>query len=139
MAFSFSKLLSNKKEKVTLKQLPELKLTGVTKYAKNDLNDVYLDFEELGGFPFIKTIIVGEISVAYKRVGCQLTFFFKDEQITLNSDNTAVESSQIKNTDVFYTQIDFELTEEELAKIKKRKIKEIEFSFKKSKETFQVL
>jgi len=139
MAFSFSKILTRKKEKVTLKQLPDLKLTGVTKYARNEMNDVYLDHEELGGFPFIKTIIVGELSLAIKRVGCQLTFFFKDGQITLDSDNPTVESSQLKNTDVFVTQIDFELNEEEADKIKKSKVKQIQFVCKKNKETFEVL
>jgi len=130
MAFSLSKLLKSRKKEVSSEAYPKIDFKGGTKYAENETTDVYLDFEELGGFPFIKTIIIGDVSEKVKRVGCTLTFVFKNDSLTLNSDNTNIESNQIKKTPIFYTEIDFELNEEEVNKIKKEKVAEIQFNFK---------
>lgn len=130
MAFSLSKILKSKKKEVSSEPFPKIDFKGGTKYAGNETTDVYLDFEELGGFPFIKTIIIGDVSEKVKRVGCTLTFVFKKDTLTLNSDNTDIESNQIKKTPIFYTEIDFELNEEEANKIKKEKVTEIQYTFK---------
>ena len=133
MAFSFSNLLKSKKEKLTTEVIPKIEYKGGTKFAQSSANDVYLDIEELGGFPFIKTIIIGAFSTKIKRVGCTLTFLFKNDSITLNSDNTDIESNKIKNTNVFYTEIDFECNDDEAAKIKNEKAVEIQYTFKGKK------
>lgn len=130
MAFSLSKILKSKKEKTTTQPIPKIDFKGGTKYAESVTTDVYLDFEELGGFPFIKTIIIGDLSKRIKRVGCTLTFVFKNDTLTLNSDNTDIESNNIKGTPVYYTEIDFELNEEEAEQIKKEKVTEIKYAFK---------
>ena len=44
--------------------------------------------------------------------------------------STDIESNQIKKTPIFYTEIDFELNEEEANKIKKEKVTEIQYTFK---------
>jgi len=102
---------------------------GGTKFASNETNNVYVDIEELGGFPYLKTTIIGDISVKIKRKGCNITFKFKDSDIQLDSDNTTVESSQIKQTNAFFTLIDFELNEDEAKKIKKGRVKEVVYNF----------
>jgi hypothetical protein len=130
MAFSLSNILKSKKKSVSTEPFPKIDFKGGTKYAENSTTDVYLDFEELGGFPFIKTIIIGDLSKKVKRIGCTLTFVFKNDTLTLNSDNNDIESNQIKKTPIFYTEIDFELNEDEATKIKKEKITEIQFTFK---------
>ena len=48
----------------------------------------------------------------------------------LSSDHTDIESNRIKNTPAFYTEVDFELTEEEANKIKDEKVLEIQYAFK---------
>ena len=130
MAFSFSNILKSKKEKLPTQVVPKIEYKGGTKYAKSDTNDVYLDIEELGGFPFIKTVIIGDFSTKIKRVGCTLSFIFKKGSLTLNSDNTDIQSNQLKNTNVYYTEIDFELNDDEVEKIKKEKVIEIQYTFK---------
>ena len=91
---------------------------------------MYLDIEELGGFPFIKTIVIGEFSTKIKRTGCTLTFVFEKDSLVLSSDNTDVASNQIKNTMAYFTEIDFELTEEEAEKIRNERVLEIQYNFK---------
>lgn len=130
MAFSFSNLFKSQKVPSSSALISEIDFKGGTKYGANDGNAVYLDIEELGGFPFIKTIIIGEFSTKIKRTGCTLTFVFDKDSIVLSSDNTDVASNQIKNTMASYTEIDFELTEEEAEKIKNERVLEIQYNFK---------
>jgi hypothetical protein len=130
MAFSFLNLLKPKKTMSVSEIISEIDFKGGTKYAENSNNTVYLDIEELGGFPFIKTIIIGDFSTKIKRTGSTLSFIFENDSLILSSDNTDVESNQIRNTPAYYTEIDFELTEEEAVKIENEKVLEIQYTFK---------
>ena len=58
------------------------------------------------------------------------SFIFENDSLVLSSDNNDVESNQIKNTPAYYTEIDFELTEEESAKISSEQVLEIQYTFK---------
>lgn len=139
MAFSLSNLLKSKKETISETPIQKLEFKGGTKYAENETGDVYLDFEELGGFPYIKTIIIDTTSLKIKRVGCTLTFHFKDGSLTINSDNTDIDSNRIKNTPFYITPIDFEVTAEEAAIIKKNTIKNIAFTFKNNTYNYKTI
>lgn len=130
MAFSFLNLLKPKNTISVSEIISEIDFKGGTKYAENSSNTVYLDIEELGGFPFIKTMIIGDFSTKIKRTGCTLSFIFENDSLVLSSDNNNVESNQIKNTPAYYTEIDFELTEEESAKISSEQVLEIQYTFK---------
>lgn len=129
MAFSFSNLFKPQKVQSVAEIISEIDFKGGTKYAENSNNAVYLDIEELGGFPFIKTTIIGDFSTKIKRTGCTLTYVFENDSLILSSDNTDVASNQIKNTPAYYTEIDFELTEEEAEKIRNERVLEIQYTF----------
>jgi hypothetical protein len=139
MGFSFSNLLKSKKETVSSKSVPKIELDGATKYAENDTCNVYLDFEELGGFPYIKTILISDFSVKIKRDGCTLTFYFSDNSLTIHSDNTDIASNPIKNTPFHLSEIDFEINEQEAAKIKNEKVMRIEYQFKNNLFSFKTV
>lgn len=130
MAFSFSNLFKSQKVPSSSALISEIDFKGGTKYGENSGNAVYLDIEELGGFPFIKTIIIGEFSTKIKRTGCTLIFVFDKDSLVLSSDNADVASNQIKNTMAYYTEIDFELTEKESEKIRNERVLEIQYNFK---------
>ncbi len=139
MAFSFSDLFK-KNTTTTEINVPKIDFKGGTKFAENETDDVYLDVEVLGGFPFVKTIIIGAISVKIKRVGCSLTFFFENnETLTIHSDNTAIESNRIKNTPFNFTEIDFELNDGDASKIKNEKIDKIVYNLKDTDYTFNTI
>ncbi|MBP8793124.1 MAG: hypothetical protein KBE41_04730 [Lutibacter sp.] len=139
MAFSFSDLFK-KNTTTTEINVPKIDFKGGTKFAENETDDVYLDVEVLGGFPFVKTIIIGAISVKIKRVGCSLTFFFENnETLTIHSDNTAIESNRIKNTPFNFTEIDFELNNGDASKIKNKKIDKIVYNLKDTDYTFNTI
>lgn len=130
MAFSFSKIFKPKETTVlSSDQIDQFDFKGGTKFAKNETNIIYLDIEELGGFPYLKTIIIGDTKVKIKRTGCKVSFIFNNDEITLTSDNTHLESNQIKNTNSFLTEIDFELDENDAKKIKSKKVIEVKYDF----------
>lgn len=139
MAFSLSNLLKSKKDTIENQPIPRIDFKGGTKYATNESSDVYLDFEELGGFPYIKSIVIGDINEKVKRVGCSLTFYFEKDSLTIHSDNTNIESNKIKNTPFYYTEIDFELDENEASKIKKQKVFRIDLELKKNTYSFKTI
>jgi hypothetical protein len=133
---SFFKKKSKQANTAKLSDYPEINYDGGSKFAENEFNNVYLDIEELGGFPFVKTAIIGVFSTRIKKEGATLTFNFENEKLTLNSEHEAIESDEIKNTPFSFTQIDFEATEEEIEKIQNQKIIHITFQFLKEKISF---
>lgn len=139
MGFSFSNLLNSKKETISNQAFPKIKFDGGTKYAENETCDVYLDFEELGGFPFIKTILIADFPVKIKRIGCTLTFLFEKDSLTIHSDNTDIDSNAIKNTPFNVSEIDFEVNEKEAAQIKNNKVLKIEYVFKNETHSFKTI
>lgn len=132
MAFSLSKIFKPKQTIDPSLVLNQIDYKEGTKYAENSTNKIYVDVEELGGFPYLKTVLFGVNEVNVKRTGCTISFKYKDEEITLTSDNTTVESNQLQKTGVFYTPVDFELNESEANKIQSKKATEVQFTFKKN-------
>lgn len=137
MAFSFFKKPKQKQVIDPSEYLKVIDFKGGTKFAENETNKVYVDIEELGGFNYLKTVIIGDLSVKIKRVGCTLDLEFKNEVVSLNSDDTKVESNPIKKTPIYYTEIDFELDEEQARKIKKGKVKNLKYAFKDQSFSFR--
>lgn len=140
MAFSFSKIFKSKEATVlSAEQIEQFDFKGGTKFAKNETNIVFADIEELGGFPYLKTIIIGDTNVKIKRTGCTVSFILNNEEITLSSDNTHLESNKIKKTNAFFTEIDFELNENDAKKIQSKKVIEVKYDFNNSISVFKTI
>lgn len=128
----FSKFKKKSTEETTNQPIPKLEYKEGTKYASNEAVDTYIDFEELGGYPYVKTVLLGLFSIHTKKGGCTLTFVFNDEtKLSIESDNAQIESSQINKSKIHFTPIDFEITEEELATIEKSTVSKVIFKFKR--------
>lgn len=139
MTLSFNKLFKAKKIEIPAEVFDQIEVPNATKYAENEHHKMYLDVEELGGFSYLKTAVVGPTKVNIKRLGCSITFVFKNEELTLMSDNTVVESNEIQNTGIHFTPIDFELEENEAKKITTEKVLDLKFTFKKDTLCFKPL
>ncbi|HKJ06185.1 MAG TPA: hypothetical protein VJ970_01830 [Flavobacteriaceae bacterium] len=135
----FQKLFKTKPAIDTAAVLNQIDYKEGTLFAKDESNKVYVDIEELGGFPYLKTVIIGTLNVNVKRVGCTVSFIFNKNEITLESDNTTVASNEIKKTGIFYTPIDFELDDDEAQKLKTAKVKEVKFTFKNNTFSFNCI
>jgi len=131
MAFSLSKIFNSKPTINSSEVLNQIDYKEGTKFAESKSSKIYIDIEELGGFPYLKTVLFGINKINIKRTGCTITFVLKNEEITLTSDNTTVESNEINKTGVYYTPIDFELDDNEAKKIQSSKVIEVKYTFKK--------
>lgn len=132
MGFSLSNLFKPKPTIDAFDVLSQIDFKEGTKYAECATHILYADVEELGGFPYLKTVLFGIHEINIKRKGCTISFIFKDHKLTLSSDNTTIESNQIQKTGVYYTPVDFELTEDESKELQANKVIEIEFNYKKN-------
>lgn len=132
MAFSLSNLFKPKPTVDAFEILSQIDYKEGTRYAECATHILYADVEELGGFPYLKTVLFGINEINIKRTGCTISFIFKEGKLTLSSDNTTIESNQIQKTGVYYTPVDFELTEEEAKNLSSNKVVEIEFNYKKN-------
>ncbi|SDX30628.1 hypothetical protein SAMN05444411_104168 [Lutibacter oricola] len=110
-----------------------------TLFAKNDTNKVYIDIEELGGFPYLKTVLIGDTKANIKKNGCTISFVLNNEEITLASDNTTVESNEINKSGVFYTPVDFELDESDAKKIVANNVTEVKYTLKNTVYAFKTV
>jgi hypothetical protein len=140
MAFSLSNLFKKPKQIINTSEIiDQIDYKEGTKFAENTSNKIYVDIEELGGFPYLKTVIIGDTQANIKRTGCTITFVFADEEFTLASDNTTIESNHIQNSGVYFTPIDFQLEEAEAKKIKEKKVLEIVYTIKNKNYNFKTI
>lgn len=120
-------------------EFPKIEYKHGTKFASTNENDLYLDFDELGGFPFIKVVIIGTLYTRIKNEGAQLNFKFENETLSLNSEHVEIESNEIKNTPFSSTEIDFEVSEHEIDLIKNNPTQELSLNLKGVVFSFNVL
>lgn len=106
-------------------------------FATATNNVMYAGMSELGGYHFMKTIIIGRFHIKTIK-GAQLTIEGVNFTLNLNSDMVELESeaSNIPNRSV--TQIDFQIEEADSLKLKKAAIKNILLSCKKHQLEFVI-
>lgn len=101
-----------------------------TLFAKNQLNEIYMDVVELAGYYYVKTIILGSFHVQTWK-GANLLLTGKNFELNLVSDMQEIESdfSNVSNRSI--TQVDFIIEENDIDRIEKSQIDKIEISSKK--------
>ena len=100
-------------------------------YGISDNNVIYAGLNELGGYYFFQTVVVGQMHIKTIK-GATLTFGFADDtELTLNSDMVELESdfSNVSNRSI--TKIDFQIEEQDIALLQKNDIKSVRLKAKK--------
>ena len=107
-------------------------------FAISDKNVMYAGLDELAGYHYFKTVVVGAFHIKTIK-GAQLTIHGNDFKLVLNSDMVELESdfSNVSNRSITY--IDFEIDTEDLPKIEKGNIKSIELLAKNNKVMFTMV
>ena len=138
MTFSLSKLFGNKTSKVETHDTIEAIITDVENkpFGVSDNNVLFAGLNELGGYFFFQTVIVGPLSVKSKN-GAQLYFIGEDFKLQLEADMPEFESesSDIKGRNV--TKIDFQIEESDIKSLEKATLKSIQLKVKKHDILFQ--
>jgi len=137
MGFSFSKLFNNKASKTLTDDTIEAIIAEVEHqpYGVSESNVLFSGLNELGGYFFFQTVVVGTLKVKCKN-GAKLIFKGKDFELELNSDILEFEShhSEVKGRHV--TNIDFQIEEADIKKLEKAKLTEILLKVKKQEVLF---
>lgn len=133
MAFSLSKLFGTKTSEAKLNSGDTIEaiITAVENkpYGVSKNNVLYAGLNELGGYYFFQTVIVGQLRIKSKN-GATLLFISDDFELQLDADMPEFESesSDVKGRSV--TKIDFQVEETDLEKLENAKLRSIQLSVK---------
>ncbi|MBF8151009.1 hypothetical protein ITJ86_13945 [Winogradskyella sp. F6397] len=99
-------------------------------FGVSESNVLFAGLNELGGYFFFQTVIVGDLNVKCKN-GAQLYFAGDDFKLKLEADMPEFESenSDIKGRNV--TKIDFQIEESEVKKLENATLRSIQLKVKK--------
>ena len=105
-------------------------------FAESEQNKIYLATKELGGFFYLKTIVVGSFKIKTIK-GAKLLVTGSDFEFELKTDMDEFESdfSNVSNRSI--TRIDFQLDEENVDYFYKEKIKTLTLKAKKHNIVFK--
>ncbi len=134
MAFSLSKLFGKKTSETQLKPQDSIDaiLTDVENrpFGISENNVLFAGLNELGGYYFFQTVIVGHLHMKSKD-GALLLIKGENFELKLNSDMPEFESesSDIKGRSV--TKIDFQIEESDIKQLENTKLSSIQLKVKK--------
>ena len=107
-------------------------------FAISQQNVMYADVAELGGYYYLKTIIVGAFKIKTKK-GAALSIEGKNLELVLNSDMDEFESDYSNVYNRYITQVDFQLEEEDISKIDTLQIDTLFLTAKKHQINFTTI
>lgn len=116
----------------------------ILKYSKDEplgvseQNVIYAGYNELGGYYYFQTYIIGAVKIKTK-TGAQLLIEGHNYTLDLKSDMDEIESEQIDDVFKGYvTRIDFEIEKEAVENIKRSTIKQLVLTCKNQKVVFSI-
>jgi len=144
MKFSFDKVLAafgniSAIERTHVDEFTEEKINLFSirneAFAISKSNVLFAETKELGGFYYLKTIIVGAFRIKTIK-GATLKIIGNDFELNLKTDMDEFESeySNISNRNI--TRIDFQIVENDVSKINKTLVETLELKAKKNQILF---
>jgi len=130
MGFSLSKLLSSNSSKTIDSVDSIIHDVENTPFGVSENNVLYAGLNELGGYYFFQSVIIGSFNIRTKQ-GAQLFLIGNDFELQLNADMLELESetSNIKGRNI--TKIDFEIDASEAQKLDSSSVNTIRLKLKK--------
>jgi len=98
---------------------------------------MYVGYNELGGYYYLQTFIVGRLKVKTK-TGAKLEVVGNNYSLNLNSDMPELESNPAHPLEGYVTKIDFEIDKNDVDKIKRSNVKTLSLFIKKEKHVFSI-
>lgn len=130
MGFSLSKLIEKNKNKSTDSVDAIIKDVENTPFGVSESNVLYAGLNELGGYYFFQTVIVGQLNIK-TMTGAKLILKGEDIALELKSDSLefASDPSPVKSRSI--TKIDFQIEEADIKTLQNSRITNIQFKAKK--------
>jgi hypothetical protein len=106
------------------------------KIATSQHGQVFVGIQDIQGYKFLEVIIISRTNIKAKR-GATLIFSNTNDPFTIVSDTQEIESDFFKAVNCYMTQISFNITPKEIARIKKKDFEEIHLEYKKKALSFK--
>ncbi len=106
-------------------------------FAVSDQNVIYASVNELGGYYYLKTIIVGAFKIKTMK-GATLTIKSKDFELDLITDMDEFESENSNLANRYVTRIDFQVEENDVSKINPAMLDSLNLKAKKHNIVFRI-
>ena len=106
-------------------------------FAISDSNVLYAGLNELGGYYFLQTVIVGTFHIKTVK-GAQLKVIGHNFELLLDSDMVELESDHSNVSNRSISKIDFQIEETDAAKIDRSTIKQLVLTYKNENITFSI-
>jgi len=131
MGFSLSKLFGNKTSITQTNDTVEAIINDVENkpYGVSENNVLFAGLNELGGYYFFQTVIVGQLHVKSKN-GAKLFFIGNNFELQIEADMPEFESESSDIKDRSVTKIDFQVEETDLEQLENAKLKSIQLTIK---------
>ncbi|WP_417860805.1 hypothetical protein [Winogradskyella sediminis] len=132
MAFSLSKLFGSKSTDTQTGDTIEAIINDVENrpFGISENNVLFAGLNELGGYFFFQTVIVGQLNVKSKN-GAQLTFIGDDFNLKLEADMLEFESDNSDIKGRYITKIDFQIEESDVKRLENATLRSILINVKK--------
>tara|TARA_R110002049_G_scaffold97112_4_gene236981 strand:- start:1510 stop:1968 length:459 start_codon:yes stop_codon:yes gene_type:complete len=134
MAFSLSKLFGSKASETKSQSGDTIEaiITDVENqpFGVSDKNVLFAGLNELGGYFFFQTVIVGQLNIKCKN-GAQLFFIGDDFKLQLEADMLEFESESSPVKGRYVTKIDFQIEESDVKALENATLKSIQVKVKK--------
>lgn len=108
------------------------------KIAESENGQLWVSFQELGGYYFLNTTILSKINIKTLKGG-KLIFLGDSEELILDTDDTQLESDFSNVSNRWMANINYCITEKDIAFIQKKQFSELQFEFKKKSINFNFI
>ncbi|MFD1064169.1 hypothetical protein ACFQ1Q_13000 [Winogradskyella litorisediminis] len=130
MGFSLSKLVRKNKNKSADTVESIIKDVENTPFGVSENNVLYAGLNELGGYYFFQTIVVGQLNIKTAN-GAKLLFKGQGTELELKSDSSEFESDSSPVNGRSITKIDFQVEEDDIKILQENKTESITLKAKK--------
>ncbi|SHH39965.1 hypothetical protein [Winogradskyella jejuensis] len=130
MGFSLSKLVGKNKNKSTDTVEAIINDVENTPFGVSESNVLYAGLNELGGYYFFQTVIVGQLYIK-TMTGAKLILKGEGIELELKSDSSEFESDPTPVKSRSITKIDFQIEEADIKTLQNSRITSIQLKAKK--------
>jgi len=107
-------------------------------FAISEQNVMYTSVKELGGYYYLKTVVVGSLKIKTMK-GASLTLHGKGFDLELPTDMDEFESDHSNISNRYITRIDFQIQEDDASKIDSNILNSVVLKAKKNLINFKII
>ena len=106
--------------------------------AFSEFGGIWIKFQELSDYQFMNIVVVGKNKFKTFK-GCQLVFVGENTELKLFSDTREIESDNSNISNIWVTQLCFDITNKNIDIILNKEANKVDLIFEKKSESFEII